>query len=775
MRNKIKGYNTIFWGLLAAEIILLIYSVCGLYTSYRNRIYLEYDYTNLVLNSGYADSERQLTYIDSAYAFKGYFAYTAPVPVNKGRYHITIEYRSQASDNGIEILNAGASSFDKVKMDEITLSPDKNSVSFYVWVKEDLEKFQLASVYNGEGEFEIIRMAAVETRTQPLIDLLKLVLICLAVDAVYIMYNVSVKNNRTGEFEKNCYIAVMLAGVILFSSMPLMNGFLIKGSDMEFHMLRIEGLKEGLLSGQFPVRIQPIQLNGYGYPVSMFYGDLFLYPSALLRILGIAVQDCYKLLLFFLNAATCIIMYGCANGIFKDRKTAVFAALLYTLVPYRLNSLYVRAAVGEITAYAFLPLIVYGLYRIFAGNPAEKDYKNGFVYAVAGYTGVINSHILTCEFVGLFTIVTCLLLIKKTFEKIRFMQLLKTLVVSLMLNAFFLCPFIDMMTDGGVYVLEKYTFTGQFIQGQGLNPASLFDIFPSGNGIVYNNSLKEYGMYGMKGEEGMTVGIGLIILMMLAFIYCIYHVKDENGHREINILGIICGIIGLLTLYMSLNIFPWDRLEHAAGRLVSNIQFPWRILAISSVTGVFASCVYLRQNGERAKEIAAAAAFLCLISSGWCMHERLYENTAYYVYDTMGLDTTMTGSGSWNEYIPTETEVELLNKENPDVSSGINITAYEKRYTNISMYVNAENSGFIEVPLLFYKGYEALGSDGNKLTVSAGSNNAVRVDIPQGYTGSIEIRYEGMFLWKLADMLSLLTLIIIFPAILIYGNKNTKL
>ena len=81
---------------------------------------------------------------------------------------------------------------------------------------------------------------------------------------------------------KNKKYTVCYLVIILMASIPLFNNYLIRGHDIYFHLMRIEGLAQGLGAGEFPVRIQPAWYDGYGYAVSVFYSDLFLYPAALL-------------------------------------------------------------------------------------------------------------------------------------------------------------------------------------------------------------------------------------------------------------------------------------------------------------------------------------------------------------------------------------------------------------------------------------------------------------------------------------------------------------
>ena len=43
----------------------------------------------------------------------------------------------------------------------------------------------------------------------------------------------------------------MIAGIVLLACLPLGFDYLVYGHDMSIHLTRIEGLKAGLLSGQF--------------------------------------------------------------------------------------------------------------------------------------------------------------------------------------------------------------------------------------------------------------------------------------------------------------------------------------------------------------------------------------------------------------------------------------------------------------------------------------------------------------------------------------------
>lgn len=213
--------------------------------------------------------------------------------------------------------------------------------------------------YRGNGYLFVNSILIQETNAWKRIQFFVIFLLCILIDIVYIIISKGIyKNCPVGK--RKIYISLLL--IIAFASYPVFSYFLYNTHDISFHLLRIQGLKEGLLSGQFPVRIQPNWLNGYGYGVSVFYGALFLYVPAFLTLIGFQIQTAYKVYILLVNTATCLIAYYCFRKVFADDKAGVLASLLYTLAPYRLTNLYIRAAVGEYTAMVFLPLIFYGLF-----------------------------------------------------------------------------------------------------------------------------------------------------------------------------------------------------------------------------------------------------------------------------------------------------------------------------------------------------------------------------------------------------------------------------
>ena len=69
---------------------------------------------------------------------------------------------------------------------------------------------------------------------------------------------------------------------------------------------------------------------------------------------------------------------------------------------------------------------------------------------------------------------------------------------------------------------------------------------------------------------------------------------------------------------------------------------------------------------------------------------------------------------------------------------------------------------YIEVPLLFYKGYAAEEKNtGEKMELCAGTNQVVRVLIPSGFKGELDIKFVPPFYWRIGELVSFTTTILL--------------
>ncbi|MEG1848760.1 MAG: hypothetical protein RR238_09895 [Lachnospiraceae bacterium] len=550
-----------------------------------------------------------------------------------------------------------------------------------------------------------------------------------------------------------------IACVTLITTIPFCTDYLVWGDDLAFHMARVEGIYRALQTGQFPVRLNMMQSNGYGYATPIMYPELFLYIPAFLRFTGISLMLAFKIFLALINAATAFLSYRCFTTIAHSKYAGLVGSVIYTLCSYRLIDLYVREATGEVLAMVFIPLVLYGMYEIFFGN-----YKR-WILAVLGYTCVLQSHVLslfmTVVFSVLFGAVFVFRLIR---DRRRLWALLKAAITTVLLNLWFLIPFLEYnqldfpAIHGDVlYDLHEQSIYLPQMIAMFLKPYEL-----SGSS----------GLGQMQGEMplsmGMMLAVGVIIFLYSA-VYLKGQEQDSLLKRE-KTIGWIALAFGGLALFMTSWIFPWEMIQtwEPISQLFSKVQFPWRWLvmvsmAFSVVSMVGIHTVFL-SKWEKHREytvvehvlfsvlIMAMLSGLYLIEGTGqmsCTHNKAeftginFTDGMYYYADT---DT-----GQWREQGD-----EII--VSPDAE--VEISHYRKTGNQIQAQIQAPvrtEASYLELPLAYYPHYAAT-MDERAVPVIRGNNNVVRVPLTAD-RGSLQVWFQEPLSWRIANVISLTTLL----------------
>lgn len=576
------------------------------------------------------------------------------------------------------------------------------------------------------------------------------------------------------EKERLKHILLWGMGIAAIVSIPTMMPYLYEGDDLYFHLLRIEGIAEGLRTGQFPVRIQPEWMNGYGYPVSIFYGDGILWIAGILRILGFPLQLSYKIYLYLINALTFGIAFWSFKRIVKDDKIAVIGGILYTLAPYRLMNIYVRGAVGEYTALTFLPLILVAAYEILMEDQEKRRYS--WLLLAVGMTGIIQSHILTCEIVVFVLGVTCLVCWKRVFEKERLREMAGAVILTVLINFGFLLPFLDYMRED--LLVNSAEFDG-YIQTSGTFLNQLFALFPH----AYGASISIVD--GLSGNVEKAFCIGAVFLFAM-IIFVIDRKKNWNEDRNERKLGSFCGAMGAVLLFMSTIWFPWDFLNDLGdvfGVLISRLQFPWRFLGTAGCLLSAVACIVLmrkKESGNEKELICCGLIMLGLtaITTGYFITSLIEKNDVIYVADIESFSTFEVVGG---EYLPVTVDRSEGSMPKGKIWHNEMVEIVEQQKEGAGYFVNCVNSSseiqYIEVPLIYYRGYDAddLSHEEN-IYVEAGDNGRVRVQLPGNYQGTLKVQFKEPVLWRISELISALTIavIIIYFAQKMGWNKKAE-
>ena len=632
-----------------------------------------------------------------------------------------------------------------------------NSEEFWLNSDQDLA---LRLYYSGSGEITILEFSIEETNVLAILNLCEYLL--LWISANVLLYLIWRKKYRPIEMEAK-YIALALFAIAIISSYPLLVGYCINGQELFFHLTRIEGMADALRCGQFPVRINPTFYNGYGYASPSFCGNFFLYFPALMRLCGLRLSTAYNIYVEYVNVVTILIAYYSFRKLLNDRFLGVGCTLLYALAPYRITCLYLRAAVSEFTAMAFLPLMVYGVFRIYREDYTDPNRNKWcFLPLALALGGLLQTDVVIGFICCGVSFIVCLMMIRKTLNWKRVLAILNAFGLTFMLNLWTLVPMIDFYTT---QQLKLFQNPGDLrIQRTGLYLAQLWSLFSgySWGQVDAVNGLADE----MPVSLGLPLSLGLVLFLGM--------IMGPNISKDEKRLGVNLFHISLITLFMSTVYFPWDWLSNRSTLIegfAMKLEYAWRMLTPAiALTAACTGCglkILQREKGKHASSVAVVAlAVLSLVASMYFMQECL-ENQSPIVLNTikdLGVDTEKTANGG--KYMLTGTSyTDFTERFTPRAYSGVLVKDFRKLGTSImlSVQANDETDGYVLLPLVAYKGYRVASDDGviDSSNLFIGEHSVLEVDIPAGYSGTLHIDYQGMWYWRLAEVISLLSVIVV--------------
>lgn len=674
------------------------------------------------------------------------------VALRPGVYEIMLQYETDTDMAGLCSLRDGSVFTGGLLTNGEHLYSALHQTSYKAWLYESTEELEVVISYGGEGNLMVTGLTVVETNllwTRLLTIFLFLGLAAMALLTFYYYQ----QHYPMAENRKKVLFFCALIGFI--ASIPYLHDGVIGGADLTYHLQRIEGVKDGLLSGQFPVRLEPEWVYGHGYANGIFYCNALLYFPALLRMLGFTVTESYCIYCIILNFATAGIAWFCFGRIFDDDTIGLLCSGLYTLSIFRIYKLVITGAVGEGSAYTFFPLIAYGLYLVFATDPHSKRYKKAWLPLAIGYAGLIQTHVLTCEITAFLTILICLVFLKKICCLPTFLELLKGAMAALGLSLWYLIPFLDYYLTQDVHIKH---ISARTIQDRGLLlPQLAFQFWRSG----LNTPQGDNGM-----QYSHAVGVGLIPILGLfvfaAMAFCNVWQNVKNSQKK---TACTAAAFGVLLLLMSLNRFPWDKIQSihsVTASLVSSLQFPNRFLGWGTACLVIV-CGFLLWYWKSNRSILYHMSILVLVTGIATSYvflmdsvDREQEYFDLYNEESMGF-----GYISGAEYLIEGTDQTQLTFADPEGEEAVTIFSYQKKglHAELECANAAGRVSYIDLPILLYKGYRATDKATNTpLTIDDSENHTLRLWLPADYEGSISIDFVPPLYWRLGELISLLTI-----------------
>lgn len=654
----------------------------------------------------------------------------------RGRYTIEVEY-SVPDQNTQETVGSCRLWAEDAELicPGIDFEAGESRATVTAWMKNDTDEGMIA-VYAREESLRVSAVSIQEDWLWRLTDLLKTVVLMAIVDAIAML---AFPGTRYALPRKGRLMLLAVAGTVLLSSIPALSGHASYGFDLEFHLSRISGIAEGLRSGQFPVRIYPDFMDGYGYASPIFYGDIFLYFPAVLCLAGLPLYEAYNIYIVAMNLATALISLWCFDRMFRSRPAALAGMFLYTTAAYRIFNVYYRPALGECSAQTFLPLIAYGFWALYSDGASEKQRKWAWIPLMLGFTGVIQTHVITTELSALGAVAVVIVCARKAFRPEQLKILIKGAAATVLLNLWFLIPFLT-------YMQGDYACT----QTDGI-------VNMDANKISLSNLFKLWD----QDMSAIRLGIGLLAGCAL---YLLARALWRNVPRATGRLGTACLIGAAVTVYL-VSIFHWSGLSDIVGDTLAHylcaVQFPFRYLTLTvlllTITSACAVAIVHVKAGSR---LACICAVILIAASG----VSAWADTAPYADGSYGKVTRSQNSEfsdaretSGLEYLPVAFSADT-NDQSVHADDGVQLTAQSRKGVSYSLEVSNTNDtpAALVLPLTYYPDYRVTDNTGGEVSITMSDKSTVQVVLSAGYEGTLTVNFVPRRSWRLAEAISLL-------------------
>ena len=700
--------------------------------------------------------------------------YTSKTALDKGVYTLKLQYQTDLDVADVVDVYS-ESEPDAVRSNTTFLYQGLSELSYNFWVDRKCDDVVVKITKADGSQLTVNQVAVCKTKLGTARVLVWIWIALLIIGVLLLTDQATFQKNI--ELRKKVTVSVILIAIALVSSIPMFKEGILTGVDVGFHLLRIEGAKDALTIGQFPVRIQPNWLQGHGYANGLFYSDLFLFVPAVFRLCGYTVTESYKIYQFLINLLTSFIAYYSFSRMTKskgreraDCVISLLATLLYSTAIYRIIYLYSVEGVGQYTSLAFYPLVAAGIWCILKGE------EKGYISLALGFGGLIQSHVLSVLLVLIFSVLFALFYVKEVVAGKRYIEMGKAIALCAGLNLWFILPAIIVSKTMDLQVLEGAA-TQNKIQIWGMSLGQLFTILPEADKVGFLP--KDVGT---SEEIHYTIGLGFSIVLVVGLIMidmALWHKNEERFTRKV---GIPLWVLVALSMYMSTYYFPWDGIAERIpmlSSLVATIQYPVRL---QSITILLLSCFFIWEYNAlnsmlEGKTALIARALLCIITvlgasitSGYFIYSVTTQMGHIYIQDEKCMGNGIIING---EYLPLGTDISQL-RYNKFCYNGEEIEISSTRHDMGRVTVNVTETlkdARVEVPLLYHPGYVAKATDlsghSQKLSLTKGENNVVQIKVPQGFKGNIGVWYEEPILWRVTEVISIVVL-----GWLIYANKR---
>jgi hypothetical protein len=512
--------------------------------------------------------------------------------------------------------------------------------------------------------------------------------------------------------------AAVIAAVFLLFAYPLLGTRFLPTHDGEYHIIRFMEFFRMLAAGiPFP-RWAPTLNSGYGMPLFIFHYPFPNYAGALLHVLGLQFVDAFKVSLALAYLTAAVGCYAFLSAMFGKRQ-AVVGTVAMLAVPYWFVDIYVRGAVGEVWAIAWLFLALAALFR-----------KNGIGLALTAGLLIVSHNILAMLFIPVLTVATA----------VRNRRLLTWIALGIGLSAYFWLPALG----------ERGFVTG-------LNSVDYRDHFAALDELLIPSWGTEFSGNSVAGNK-MSLQLGLAVIAWFVWAGALA-LRDRDRRRRTVMLAVAAG-----PLVVSMAMLPLSGVVWKVVTPLQYVQYPWRLLSYVIVLLPVAAAYAAGRSAKWATAVLCIVGLLIVLPYAQPVtYER--RDDAYYLARPNFTDGTSSMGNSFSTVWTPWKEHRAVTEFAVATGSAV-LGPSLVGFTEKSVTVVASSSAVVAVNTLYYPGWTAV-VDGKPVGIDHTTDGTIRVLVPAG-RHTLNVSFGETPLRTAADVVSLLSLM----SLLVFGIRS---
>ncbi len=518
--------------------------------------------------------------------------------------------------------------------------------------------------------------------------------------------------------------------IVVFSVFLLKDLFLpgfYTSHDGIHQVVRLYAFDQVIRQGQIPPRWVGDLLNGFGYPLFNFSYQFPWFMAEIAHLAGLSIFASIKFVFLLGFVLSGITMYFFQRELF-GRLAALAGTAIYLLAPYRFSNIFVRAAIGDATAFIFAPLIFLAIFKL------EKRGKMDWRWVSLGAVSLgalLLSHAMVAFFffAGLWLYIFFWLILSR--RKSLFFSGLGISLLGLGLASYYFIP----------SVVERNLTRFSEVMGSTYSGRTYLTL----NKLIY--SPWGYGTQGaQEGAMSLQLGIAqwLVVLLSLTTLLFLFWKKKNSPE------AIFFFFLFLLSVFMMLPVSSglWDLITKFVF-----IDFTWRALAVS-VFAVSVLAGFVTSKFKYPKLLLVFLIVLALYANR--NHLRINQTLEWPVSFYLKLEKT---TNSFDEYTPKWVDRDLVEKPRPkvefsDKKATVNIS--KNLYHDLEFSLETAKEGIVRVNTVYYPGWQVMVND-KPVAINYEGTGLIEFPVQSG-ASKVIARFRETPLRLTSDFISLLSI-----------------